>query len=256
MSARGAIEARALIAATGFLTRLPVRLPDDTWQADLSRAPRYFPVVGGVIGALTGVMFWALAHLVPVPLAAALALAFEALLTGAFHEDALADFCDAFGGGRSPERVSEILKDSRIGAYGALGLMLGLLVRWAALMSLAPAFAIAASAAAGAIGRTSAVLAMRILPPVARRESLSKDVGARPSARATAFAVVTGLALIVPAALSWPWHALAAVLLAALPLLWCLHLMRRTLGGVVGDGLGAIAFVAQALALTAFASRP
>ncbi|MCC6920517.1 MAG: adenosylcobinamide-GDP ribazoletransferase [Alphaproteobacteria bacterium] len=250
-------EGRAFLSAIGFLTRVRVPAgPADTWRADLARAPRYFPLVGGLIGALTGLAFWACCHVVPVPLAAALALVFEALLTGAFHEDALADYCDAFGGGQTSARVLEILKDSRLGSYGALGLGLGVLVRWSAMAALPLGLIIPACMAAGAIGRFGAVLAMRLLPPAPARESLSKDVGARISDRAVVFS--TGLAVLasVPALLVAPVAVFVGIGLAVLPLAYICRAMKRVAGGAVGDGLGAITYIAQALCLVAFAARP
>lgn len=251
-------EWRALNAAILFLTRLPLpsASTESSWREDLARAPRYFPLVGGFVAGLTGLVFWALAFWLPIPLAAALALALEILLTGAFHDDALADFCDAFGGGTTPERVREILKDSRIGSYGAVALVSGLLVKWTALASLHPAVAIAALTAAGAMGRAAVVVVMNRLPPAPHRDSLSKDVGGGPSATAMGIGVVLALLLSMPAAILLPWQAVAAIAAAAAPALYVGSLMRRVLGGVVGDGLGTIAFTAQALVLVCFAARP
>ena len=257
IKARLKAEARALVAGARFMTRLPIpSLSSEVgWQVDLARSVRYFPVIGGLIGLLTGLVFWLLCSIVPPALAAALALAVEALVTGAFHEDALADFCDAFGGGQTPEQVREILKDSRIGAYGATGLVLGLLTRWTALSLLPATFAIAASLAAGAIARGVVVLAMRLLAPAADRPSLSRDVGARPNARSTIAAAAGMVALCLPALVLAPAHTVLAMALALLPTAYAVRTMKRVLGGVVGDGLGAIAFMAQTLALAAYAVR-
>ena len=249
-------EARAISSAGRFLTRLPFPFApvEASWRDDLKRAPRYFPLIGGLIGALTGLLYWLLCHVLPPPAAAACALAFDALVTGAFHEDALADFFDAFSGGRSPKRVREILKDSRLGSYGATALVLGLIVRWSALFSLAPVFAIAASAASAALGRLGALLALRLLPPAEDRVTLTRDVGAQPSGGSVTIGAFCAALFLAPAlVLSPPGGALAA-LAAAVPLVWMLLVMKRTLGGVVGDGLGAIAFAAQAAALMAFAA--
>ncbi len=250
-------ELRALSAGIGFLTRLPPPLQStqESWRGDLARAPRYFPLIGAGIGALTGLVFWGLCFVLPPLLAAALALALEALITGAFHEDAFADFCDAFGGGHTSERVRDILKDSRIGAYGALGLGLGVLIRWTALTALAPGFAITACVAAGALARMGAVSAMRALAPAPNRESLAKDIGAQPSWTATAFALILCALCITPAVWASPTNTALAVALSLAPFAIITAMMRKKLGGSVGDGLGAIAFAVQALALTAFAAR-
>jgi adenosylcobinamide-GDP ribazoletransferase len=247
-------EARAAAAAFSFLTRLPLptHSREESWRADLARAPRYFPLVGAAIGAVTGASFYALSLVVPASVAAALALAIEALLTGAFHEDALADFCDAFGGGTTPEQVRAILKDSRIGSYGALGLGLGILVRWSALTALAPMLALLALIFAGALARFCAVAVMRFVPPAADRPSLAKDIGARPSIAALAIAMGFAFLAMAPAMLHSAYQAALAVLLTLLAVTRIAALMRRKVGGSVGDGLGAVAFCAQALALAAF----
>src|SRR3978361_1997760 len=107
--------------AVGFLTRLPVPHPDGTGPANFARAYRLFPVVGGLIGLAMGVLCLALRQVgVPDRAAAALVLGAGALLTGALHEDGLADLADGFGGGRDVEGKLAIMRDSRIGSYGAI----------------------------------------------------------------------------------------------------------------------------------------
>src|SRR5262249_57362946 len=114
----------AFLGAVGFLTRVPVPA-----GACVAPDPVFFPLVGGLIGLVTGAVIWAASHLWPMPLAVLIGLAAEAVLTGAFHEDAVADCCDGFGGGWSREDVLRIMKDSRIGSFGVLGLALALLLR-------------------------------------------------------------------------------------------------------------------------------
>ncbi len=244
-------EARAFFAAAAFLTRVhvPMLSTDDSWRNDLKRGLRYFPLVGGLVGLATGGLFWALCLIFPAPIAALLALAFEALLTGAFHEDALADFCDAFGGGVTADQARTILKDSRLGSYGALGLLLGVSLRAFALMSLIPLFAIFASAAAGALSRFSAICAMRLLPPAADRASLSKDIGSQPSNASMLFGFVVAAAFLARTALGAPAQALLGVAASAAIILLIVSMMKHKLGGTVGDGLGAIVFVSQTLFL-------
>jgi cobalamin synthase len=132
LSARLARQGHAAITAVQFLTRLP--LPGGMNQPPSDRtllvdAVAYFPLVGALIGLVTGWLVWAAATVWPIGLAVVLAVAVEAVLTGAFHEDAVADCCDAFGGGWTREQVLHILKDSRVGSFGVLGLGLALAVR-------------------------------------------------------------------------------------------------------------------------------
>lgn len=245
-------EWRAFLAALQFLTRIPIPngSTGETWREDLARAPRAFPLAGGLVGLATGLVYALGLFLWPPPLAAAIALVFEGLLTGAFHEDGLADYCDAMGGGRDRDETLLILKDSRLGTYGALGLLLGVLCRWSALSAIPAWLAVAATAWAGALGRFAIVAATARLEPVRRRESLTKDIGARASK--SDLAVAAGYAApfaIAAAALFLP--ALTASIAAAFLVVFALtKQMRNRLGGVTGDGLGAIAFVTQAITLT------
>ncbi|MDP2874707.1 MAG: adenosylcobinamide-GDP ribazoletransferase, partial [Holophaga sp.] len=112
---------RSLIAAIRFLTRIPVPGPD-THVEDISRAVGWFPLVGAGVGAATAGIFIAGLKLWPAPAAALLAVAAGLMLTGGFHEDGATDATDGLGGGWTRERVLEIMKDSRIGAYGAMAL--------------------------------------------------------------------------------------------------------------------------------------
>jgi adenosylcobinamide-GDP ribazoletransferase len=250
-------EWRAFLSAVGFLSRAPLWrfATEASWREDLARSPRYFPLVGGLIGALTGAVFAGLCFILPPPVAAAVALGVEALATGAFHEDALADFADAFGGGTSRERTLDILKDSRIGAYGAVALIAAILLRWSSLSSIPLEQAIAAAAAAGAIGRLAVLAVMATLAPAGDRPSLAKDIGAQPSLPALLAGAAFAAPFIAWAATAQPLPTLIACAAALLAALILRRMMARKLGGSVGDGLGAVAMLGQTLALVAFTSR-
>src|SRR5262249_19524146 len=149
-------QARAFLAAVQFLTRIPTPTfgsDRDEAAADLRRGVVYFPLVGGLVGLGTAALILAASFLWPRWLAVALGLAWEAWLTGALHEGAVADYCDGFGGGWTKEEVLDILKDSRIGSYGTIGLILALLLRAGALASLSGIDLLAAGAVSGALGR-------------------------------------------------------------------------------------------------------
>ncbi|HTC15554.1 MAG TPA: adenosylcobinamide-GDP ribazoletransferase [Steroidobacteraceae bacterium] len=125
-----------LLVATQFLTRLPVQLPAAFQPTWLAGALRYFPLVGGLVGALNVAVWWLCSRLFPPIVAVGLMLSASLLLTGAFHEDGFADTCDGFGGGNTPERTLAIMKDSRIGAYGAIGIFMMLALKWATIVAL------------------------------------------------------------------------------------------------------------------------
>jgi adenosylcobinamide-GDP ribazoletransferase len=158
------------LLAMQFLTRIPVpglnALDADTVKAGLAKSVIWFPLVGALVGVVTAGVLVAAVHIWPLVVAVGIALIVEARLTGAFHEDAVADFCDGFGGGHTPDRVLEIMKDSRIGSYGTLALILAVGLRAACMMALPIEIMIPAIVAAAGAGRWGAVLAMALIPPV------------------------------------------------------------------------------------------
>lgn len=108
--------------ALSFYTRLPA--PKTLDYNKLPQASSYLPLIGWITGGLTGLVCYGAQQLWPQPVAVILALSFSLILTGAFHEDGFADVCDGFGGGYGKARILEIMKDSRIGAYGAIGMLM------------------------------------------------------------------------------------------------------------------------------------
>ncbi len=124
------------LVATQFLTRLPTPALEGFESSWLAQSARYFPLVGVLIGAINVGIWWLAGHWLPGAVAVGVMLAASLLLTGAFHEDALADTCDGFGGGTTREQVLAIMKDSRIGAYGAVGVVMMLGLKWATLVAI------------------------------------------------------------------------------------------------------------------------
>ncbi|MEM1180101.1 MAG: adenosylcobinamide-GDP ribazoletransferase, partial [Acidobacteriota bacterium] len=206
---------RHLTIAVLFLTRVPVPLDPPARAEELPRAAAFFPLVGGLVGTLAGVVAWGGAHLWPLWLAVLVALAFEALLTGAFHEDAVADYFDAIGGGWTREDILRILKDSRIGSFGALGLILLVALRAGALAQLGGAL-VAGWMASAAAGRLLSVHAMVALPPASDRASLSRDVGPGVGRGQYALAFVTTLPFLLWIGAVAPVRTAAAMVTAAL----------------------------------------
>ena len=242
---------RSLIAAFRFLTRLPVPGPE-TRVEDLSGAVGWFPVVGAFVGLATagtfimGLRFW------EAPVAAALAVAFGLMLTGGFHEDGFTDAADGLGGGWTRERVLEIMKDSRIGAYGAMALWCTLTLRWTALWSLGPR-ALWALPLAMVWGRWSISVMLRLLPSIS--QGLAKEVH---KGLGWGSFLLSTLLLGAANLLAWRWGGLnlarPALASSVVVLLWCLYLRHR-LGGHSGDLLGAGNQLAEAAALLALLAR-
>ncbi len=233
-----------------FFTRLP--LPAfDFGKRTLGQAIWAAPVAGVVVGVAGGLVYLAALMLgVPVAVAAALTLAATMLLTGCLHEDGLSDVADGFGGGGTRERKLEIMRDSRIGAYGASALMMSALIRWSAIAALAnPLYVCTALIAAHAASRALLPAFMRMLPP-ARTVGLGAGAGA--VAREPALvALVMGAAALL--ALSPPGLVAAAIVLAAV-FFGFRALCLRQIGGQTGDTLGALQQAGEIAALVAAAA--
>lgn len=252
----------AFLAAVQFLTRVPLAVNTPILPAALHRCPIFFPLVGGLIGVATAATI-ALGCLVwPVWLAVIVALALEARMTGALHEDAVADFCDAFGGGWTHDEVLAILKDSRIGTYGALGLFLSISLRIVATTiivlnnrteNVLVWGAVIISAAS--IARWVMVLAIVRVPPLPRPESLTRDVGHRLTGRDVVLASLGGIPFVAVFAYLQPLHFLAAVGLVSLGAWSFFRQVRKRIGGMTGDCLGCLGYVSQILVLLAAAMQ-
>ena len=248
-----------LAACLRFYSRVPVpHLPGEPevpGLPDFRTVPRMLPVAGLIL-ALPSALFllagWRIG-LGPF-VAATLAVAVGVLMTGALHEDGLADVADGFGGGATPERRLEIMRDSRIGAYGGVALVLALALRIGALATLLDRTGAAASVAlvlAAVLSRVAALAPMVLLRP-ARPGGLSASVG-RPSGATTGLAAGSGLALALLALpFGVPLAGLAAmIVLALLAALATTRLAHAKVGGQTGDVVGACQQVSEIAALLA-----
>lgn len=237
------------LLAIQFLTRLPVPalagLSGQQARAGLQRAVVWFPLVGTLVGAATAATLLLAEQIWPRMVAVILALIVEARLTGAFHEDAVADFCDALGGGRDETHVRQIMKDSRIGSFGALGLMLGVGLRAALMVSLSAPLLVAALIAAATFGRLFMVIVMAAIAPSPMHEGLAKSVGAGVRARDVALASLVALPGLSPFAVHAPTAMLFASVAAVLFLFWFKALLARRVGGSTGDCIGFAAYAGQ-----------
>ncbi|MEP3440664.1 MAG: adenosylcobinamide-GDP ribazoletransferase [Sulfitobacter sp.] len=240
---------RQLMLAAVLLTRLPLpALPEAAFAAG-PRAVWAYPIVGlgvGLAGALAGQI--ALALGLPVLAASVLALAAMMLLTGAMHEDGLADVCDGFWGGFTPERRLEIMRDSQIGTYGVLALMTVTALRISALLVLLEGHWTALPAAA-ALSRGMMPALMSALPP-ARRDGLSQSVG-KPSRRVALLAIsISAVVALVTLGL----FGLVAFGVAALVTIGMAALAKAKVGGQTGDVLGATQQLSEAAILLSTAA--
>jgi adenosylcobinamide-GDP ribazoletransferase len=222
------------LVAIMFFTRIPINFKvfDD---ADLNKATRYFPLVGILVGVVGASIFYLTYILLPQAVAILLSMVATILLTGAFHEDGLADAVDGLGGGWSREQVLTIMVDSRIGSYGAIALVMALLSKYQALNYQSIVMIPASIIAGHSLSRLSAVLVM------ATQSYVKSDGKAKPLATkittceliiATIFGLlplaflgIQSLVALVPVALVWMWFSAK---------------IKKRIGGYTGDCLGAM----------------
>ena len=230
-------QLKLFLCAVQFLTRLPVPSFADFEPDWITRSARYFPLVGVGVGAICALVLLAAGQLWTGPLPALLAISAGVLVTGGFHEDGLADTADGLGGGQTPERRLQIMKDSRIGTYGVLALGLVLAIKVAALAETPLATAALALVAAHGAGRTAAVAVMMLGRHVSDPAS-AKYKPAPQGVRPFELLVAAILGLWPLALLGLPGLVGAAV--GGLLALLLAVTARRLIGGYTGDVLGGI----------------
>ncbi|MEO7576873.1 MAG: adenosylcobinamide-GDP ribazoletransferase [Massilia sp.] len=241
-------QLRLFFVALQFFTRLPIPRWVGFQPEWLQHASRYFPLVGVVVGALCGAVYLLAAFLLPGAVAALLATIAGIYLTGAFHEDGFADVCDGFGGGLTRERVLEIMRDSRVGAYGAIGIALMLALKWLVLAELPGRAVIAAFLLAHPLSRFAASTLIWKLDYVRFDSSKAKPLAQQMSGLEFGIAGLTalGMATLIGAAGFLPWAAIVcAVATSAVAVLWLSKKFVRRIGGYTGDCLGAVQQVAE-----------
>ena len=236
-------EWQAFWLAVGFLTRIPMPVKIDYSQQLMNQSSVYFPLVGLLLGGLYAGAYALFSIWWPPLIGVLLVLALHLWLTGAFHEDGMADSADGLGGGYTVERRLEIMKDSRIGTYGAAALMMVLALKVALLTSLSSVWL--GLLIAPAVSRLTPLCLMRWLPYVSDPDtSKSKPVAEGFSAERL-LAASLGVAL-----LAW-WYQVLLVSLAAVAVVVVLwgYVLKKQLGGYTGDALGASVVLSELVLL-------
>jgi len=229
-------EMRLFLTALQYFTRLPMPAWTGHGQAQLEGVVRYFPAVGWLVGGVAAGVLWLAALVFPAPLPALLSTAAGMWMTGAFHEDGLADTFDGLGGSAIRERSLEIMKDSRVGTFGVLALGMTVLIKVAALNAMPVMSACAALLGAHCVSRWCSVV-------IVWRRAYAGNVQqsrAKPAVRSMTplqFSIATIIGL-VPAVLCG-MAAFAGIALALCTLAWLVRWFTRRLGGYTGDTLGA-----------------
>jgi adenosylcobinamide-GDP ribazoletransferase len=208
--------------------------------------------MGWLVGGVAAGVWWLAVQLWPPAVASGLSLAATLLLTGAFHEDGFADVCDGFGGGYTKDRVLEIMRDSRVGAFGAIGAVMIVGLKWQAVAHLPSSTAAAVILAAHVLSRTLSVSLMFVLSYVREDAAKAKPLATHLGGARALFAFTTGgsaLALL-PFGLWW----------VVLPLLatqvWLAAWFKRRIGGYTGDCLGAAQQIAEVVLYLSVLTAP
>ncbi len=233
------------LTALMFYTRIPVPATLEYSPERLNRSTRYLPLIGWIVGGIGAAVFYGLVQVLPLQLSVFLSMLATILLTGAFHEDGFADFCDGFGGGYTREKIFTIMKDSRIGTYGSIGLIGMLGTKFLALQSM-PAYVIPLALVAGhAFSRLMPVIII-FTSWYSREDELSKTkpIGKRGKNSDLILAIIFAL---VPMSLL-PWQLTAIAVPSALLLTFLFKkYTERKIGGYTGDCLGALQQLVEVL---------
>lgn len=243
-------EIKIFFTALMFYTRIPCPAWVDHSQEYLNKATRYFPLIGWIVGVAVSLVFLSGIQILPVSISVILSMITGVLITGAFHEDGFADTCDGFGGGWTKEKILEIMKDSRTGAYGVIGTALLLLLKFSALAELGKLdvwFCITTMILAHTLSRFSAV-AITFTERYVREDELSK---AKPIAKKIDVKnfIIASL-WVIPAFLLFQNPVFLFVLIPVfITTFYLKNYFKKWIGGYTGDCLGATQQVTETITL-------
>jgi adenosylcobinamide-GDP ribazoletransferase len=260
-------EIRIFLSAVMFLTRIRVPSTVDHSPEYLQQAPRYFPVIGWIVGAISALFYLVGARFISADAGVIAAMIAGLLVTGAFHEDGFADVCDGFGGGWTKEKILEIMKDSRIGAYGAIGLIVLLGSKFILIKEL-PAFTPALQPAApwnAFYDHRFVILAIvcahslsRLMPVLVMQTSTYAGVGDRSKSgamtgrRLKTAGLIQAIVLALAPFAFLPWHYLLVIAPVLYGTFELNRFFKRWIGGYTGDCLGAIQQVSELIIYLGF----
>jgi len=235
---------KRLLVALQFLTIFPIKVKQKVYDKDFGRSLLYFPLVGLLIGALLSLVILLFPFL-PRPVSAAFILILSAIVTGGMHLDGFADTCDAISSGKDREKMLEIMRDSRIGAIGAVGLILLFLLKFSALASIRQDGLWRALIMTMTFSRWSQVLAC------------NGSTYARETGKAKFFiehvdrreAVIGGLFTLAIFFLSARLNGLMLFIASLLIIYGCINFLKKRIGGMTGDAIGATSEIAEACVL-------
>lgn len=233
-------ELKRLATAIMFLTRLPTGTLGSGDPAELVHATRYFPLVGFIVGSILALALAVMQQVLPVSISVALMLLLSVRLTGAFHEDGLADVADS-AGAFGIERKLEIMRDSRVGTYGSLALILLVVIKLLALWELwllSPELSLAILVSAHVLSRWSSVCLMALVD-YARPEAANKVVAEGVDYRCLLNCTLCAMLVMLPLAVWQSAYLYLLFIVAIVTVLIAARQFRRAFGGITGDCLGA-----------------
>ncbi|MEN8218067.1 MAG: adenosylcobinamide-GDP ribazoletransferase [Pseudomonadota bacterium] len=230
-------EIQIFLTALMFFTRLPCPTWLEYSQDYLNKSTKYFPLIGWIVGGSAALVFWFSTFIFPNSIAVVLSMVTSILITGAFHEDGFADVCDGFGGGWTQEKILEIMKDSRVGAYGVIGIILILLLKYTALKAMPIEIVPLVLLAGHSISRFATSIVIFAYNYV-RDDENSKI---KPVAKKLSIIelIITGCFGIAPLLLLPSYYCLFSIIPVFLMTKYLAHFFKQKIGGYTGDCLGA-----------------
>ncbi|UZR99675.1 adenosylcobinamide-GDP ribazoletransferase [Chondrinema litorale] len=240
-------EIRYFFTALMFFTRIPCPTFPDYKEEYLNKSRKYFPLIGWVVGGIAASVLLAFSYILPITVSVLLSVIAGVWVTGAFHEDGFADICDAFGGGWTKEQILRIMKDSRVGAFGAIGIFLIVLIKIFALIEIAQldiwltCWAILNGHTCSRFVASTFVHSHEYVQDIDK--SKSKPIANNKLSFAEMF--YSFVIAILPLFLSINWWYLLAFPIAYLPKIYLGYFFNKFIGGYTGDCLGATQQVSE-----------
>lgn len=234
-------ELKVFLTAVVFYTRIPC--PSWVGHSDerLNKSTKYFPVIGWIVGGFSALVFYVAQFLFPLHISLIFSMFVSILLTGAFHEDGFADVCDAFGGGWSKEKILAIMKDSRIGTYGVIGIVLMLGLKYALLLEIAKlgiAMVAVVLIASHSISRFTASTFI-LTHQYVRDDDTSKSKPIATKKLGLAERFFSAITALLPLFLFKTWLAFFLIVPVYSGKVYLGHYFKKWIGGYTGDCLGA-----------------
>ncbi len=238
-----------LLTAVMFFTRIPIPFKIPYSEEIMNKSQRYFPFIGFIVGGIGALSFYVFQLLFSIDIALVLSMCSTVLLTGAFHEDGFTDVCDSFGGGYGKEKIMTIMKDSRIGAYGVIGIILLLLLKFLALKEVANisiSFVIV-TLINGHITSRFHASTMIYTHQYVRDTDQSKSKPLANKRLPYQSLLFTLIITLIPYFLFGHWIYLLAFLMSYVGKLYLAYYFKKHIGGYTGDCLGTIQQVCEVL---------